>query len=113
MIALQTGFAALTVADTSELFGFAVHFFDLPAQGTHRMSVLQGANRSLVGHEVFRAVWRHHNPEQLHFVVFGKTTNLNSLARLVFPSSPFQTRYRLVLARARAVINLTVGAHGA
>ena len=77
MITLNAREAALAVLDASNLFGFAVKLLNLPAQGTHLLSVLSGSLRPIVGSDEVRALGGEHQPEQFHLMAFGKILDVD------------------------------------
>ncbi len=77
MITLDARLAALAAFQPGYLSPFAVQLLDLPAEAAHLMCGFRGILSLIVGHNVVRAVGRHLNPEQLHFVVFGKAFDLD------------------------------------
>lgn len=90
VVALDTSFATLAILKTRELLGFAMKLLNLPAQGAHLLSVVCRTLRQVVGHDPFRAVGGHLNPEQLHFVVTRKAPDLDQFALLQVSLAPTQ-----------------------
>src|SRR5262245_42737689 len=72
MIALDTCLATLAAFQPGHLFAFPTHLLNFPAEATRLLCGRSGLLSQVVGHDVVRAVGRHHNPEQLHFVLLGK-----------------------------------------
>ena len=50
---------------------------NLPAYGAHLLYVITICLSGVVGYDLIRAVSTHHNPKQLHFIVFRKFIDLN------------------------------------
>ena len=90
VIALNTSFATLALLKPSKLLGFSVKLLNLPTQGAHLLSALCRALRQVVGHDPFRAVGGHLNPEQLHFEVPRKTFDLDQFALCQVSLTPLQ-----------------------
>src|SRR5450759_305748 len=88
VVALDTSFATLAILKTRELLGFAMKLLNLPAQGAHLLSVVCRTLRQVVGHDPFRAVGGHLNPEQLHFVVTRKAPDLDQFALFQLSLAP-------------------------
>jgi hypothetical protein len=80
MVALNACLATLAAFQARNLFTFAIHLLDRKPKATHLLGGLGGILSRVVGHDVVRAVGRHLNAEQLHLVVFGKASDLDSFA---------------------------------
>src|SRR5260370_1086146 len=80
MVSLDACLAALATLKTRELLELAMKLLDLPAQAARVLCRRRGILSEVVGHNPVRAVCRHLDPEQLHFVVFGKALDFNRLA---------------------------------
>src|SRR5438105_7294046 len=108
VVALDTSFAALAILKARQLLGFPMKLLNLPAQGTHLLSVLCRRLRQVVGHDPFRAVSRHLNPKQLHFEVTWKTLDLDQLATLQLGFAPTQRLNASVGFCSATVVHQTV-----
>lgn len=80
VVALHSGFAALTSLQSRHLFALAVQLLNFPAAATHLLCGRRRILSQIVGHNEIRAVGRHHDPETLHFVLFGKAFDFDALA---------------------------------
>ena len=80
MIALDARFATLTPLKAGQLLGFAMKLLDFPAQATRFLCGLRGILRKIVGYDPIRAVGRHLNPEQFHFVIHRKSFDLDDFS---------------------------------
>ena len=80
MVSLDARLAALAFLKARQLLDFAVKLLDLPAQAARNFSSLRGVLSQVVGHDPVRAVCRHLDPEQFHFVMFRKALDLDRLA---------------------------------
>lgn len=108
MVALDSCFAALALLDAGQLLDFAVILLDLPTKGARLLCVLGRITSQVVGHNQFRAVRRHRNPEEFHFVVFGKAAHLDQLAAFEFLFAPLQIRHMAIRLRSTAVVDHAV-----
>ena len=86
MIALNSGLAALTSFQASELLAFAVQLLDLPTEAAHFLCSLSGIGSWIVSDDPIRATGRRLDPETLHFVVFREPFDFDPLTevKLVF-----------------------------
>jgi hypothetical protein len=73
MIALDARLPALAAFQSAHLFALTDQRLNFPAEAPRLLCGPGGLLRQVVGHNVVRAVGRHHNPEQLNFVLFGKS----------------------------------------
>jgi len=90
MVSLDACLAALATLKTRELLELAMKLLDLPAQAARVLCRRRGILSEVVGHNPVRAVCRHLDPEQLHFVVFGKALDFDRLAVRESLSIPLQ-----------------------
>src|SRR5579883_10656 len=86
-----------------------MQLLNLPTEPTRLLCGLRRRWSQSVGDNEVRAVSRHHNPETLHFVVFGKAFDFKPLALLkltLIPSERIDSLVRLLTTR---LIDLAVG----
>lgn len=108
MVALDARLAALVLLDAGGLLEFAVKLLDFPAHAAH---LLYGSVRILsqvVGDDPVRAVGGNRDPEQFHFVVFGKTFDLDELAMRPFVIGPRQLIDAAIRFFAAGIVDLAV-----
>jgi len=108
MIALDAGCATLTTFQTGQLLAFAMQLLNLPTEATHLLGGLGGVLSGIIGHDPIRAAGRHHNPETLHFMCFGKAFDFELFALLQFSLTPTKAINALIGLFASGVINLTI-----
>ncbi len=70
VIALDASHATLATLQTRHLFDFSMQLLNLPPDGTHLLRVSRRMLSHIVGHDVVRAVFRDHEPEQLQAMTF-------------------------------------------
>jgi len=88
VIALDSRLATLAPLQTRDLFDFPVQLLNLPADGTHLLRVSRRMLSHIVGHDVVRAVFRDHEPEQLKAMAFWEIFDVDILAALFFRGVP-------------------------
>src|SRR5512144_3350640 len=79
MIALNPRLSTLAAFEPRDLLTFPVQLLDLPTKATRLLGGLRRILSGIVSHDPIRAAGRHHNPEQTHLVVLGKTLKLDPL----------------------------------
>jgi hypothetical protein len=108
VVALDTGFATLAILKPCQLLGFAVKLLNLPTHRTHLLSVLRRSLRQVVSHDPFRAVGRHLNSEQFHFVITRKSLHLDQYARCQLGLVPTECNNAPVRLLPTAIIHQAI-----
>ena len=83
-------FTALTAFQAGDLLGFAMKLLDFPAQGVRVLDGLRGILSQVVGHDVIRALWGQHYPEQFQLVFLWEAFELDQLTVLALGCGPRQ-----------------------
>jgi len=89
MISHNPRFTALTSFYASKLLSFSVNLLNLPTKAARLLYSFSVILSYVICYNIVRALVRKHNPEQLHFVLFRKTLDLNQLAMFLFIFAPF------------------------
>ena len=96
MIAHDTGLAALTAFQPSQLLGFAVKLLDFPPEAAHILDDLH-----------VRALGRQHYSEDFHPVLGWKALDFDDLAALLLGGGPGQAVQAAIGLRAPCIISAT------
>jgi hypothetical protein len=108
VVALDARLAVLVLLDAGSLLEFAVKLLDLPAHAAHLLYGMVRILSQVVGDDPIRAVGGNRDPEQLHFVVFRKTLDLDELAMCPFVIGPRQLIDAAIGCFAAGIVDLTV-----
>src|SRR4030066_2568750 len=108
MVSDNSGFATLTPFQSGKLLGFSVKLLNLPTQAAHFLYRLGIILSQVVCYHIVRALDGQHNPEQFHFVLFGKALDLHDFAALLFFFGPFQRIHSAIGQSAARIIYLTI-----
>ncbi len=114
VVALDSCHATLATLKARHLFGFAVQLLNLPPDGTHPLRVSRRVLSQVVGHDIIRAVWRDHEPEQLQAMTFREIFDVDILAMRFFFFAPGKRIHSPVINHGPvAFIHLAVVLYGA
>lgn len=108
VIAHDARLSALATFQARELFRLTMKLLNFPAPATHLLCSRRVGLSLVVGYDVVRALGGQHNPEQFHFIGFGKIFDFDDFAVGRFIRRPLQAIEPLIGPLSRRVIDLPV-----